>query len=228
MPPDDELEIKFASTVVLLRESDAGPEVLMLKRASKLAFFGGAWVFPGGKVEPEDGDVVHGLVDAARIAGARELFEEAGIRVEASGLVPFARWVTPPGRSRRFDTFYFAGCAPEGEVLLDLAESEDHRWLTPREALAASARGEIELPPPTFVTLSQLAELPDVKHACVTLAGQMMEYVPHPCQAADGGTIYLYAGDAGYDACDANTPGARHRLWAVDGSFRYERVALDS
>lgn len=222
---DDTQEIRFASTIVLLRDSDAGPEVLMLKRASKLAFFGGAWVFPGGKLEPEDGDVVHGLLDAARVAGARELFEEAGIQVRAEDLVPFSRWVTPPGRARRFDTFYFAVCAPQGEVQLDLTESDEHRWLTPKAALEASARGEIELPPPTYVTLSQLADLPDAKGACVTLAGEITEYVPHIAQVEGGGTVYLYAGDAGYETSDANAPGARHRLWASDGCWRYERHA---
>jgi 8-oxo-dGTP pyrophosphatase MutT (NUDIX family) len=222
---DDSQEIRFASTVVLLRDSAAGLETLMLKRASKLVFFGGAWVFPGGKVEPEDGDIVNGLLDAARVAGARELFEEAGIRVEPADLLPFARWITPPGRSRRFDTFYFAARAPDGdgEVTLDLRESDEHRWLTPTAALEARKRGEIELPPPTYVTLAQLTELSDVKQACVTLAGRMTEYVPHPCQVEGGGTVYLYAGDAGYEANDANVPGARHRLWAADGSWRYER-----
>jgi 8-oxo-dGTP pyrophosphatase MutT (NUDIX family) len=220
---DDAQQIRFASTVVVLRDSEAGLETLMLKRASKLAFFGGAWVFPGGKIEPEDGDLVHGLLDAARVAGARELFEEAGIQVESDDLVPFARWVTPPGRTRRFDTFYFAVCAPDAEVHLDLTESDEHRWLTPSAALEARARGEIELPPPTYVTVAQLAELPNVKQACVTLAARMMEYVPHPCQVEGGAIVYLYAGDAGYDTSDASVPGARHRLWAADGAWRYER-----
>lgn len=42
-----------AATVVPLRDGDAGLEVLMLRRNSR-GPFGGMWVFPGGKVEPED------------------------------------------------------------------------------------------------------------------------------------------------------------------------------
>jgi 8-oxo-dGTP pyrophosphatase MutT (NUDIX family) len=221
-----EQEIRFASTVVLLRDAQAGLETLMLKRASKLVFFGGAWVFPGGKIEPEDGDLVNGLLDAARVAGARELFEEAGIQVDSADLVPFARWVTPPGRTRRFDTFYFVVSGPDAEVKLDLTESDEHRWLTPAAALEARARGEIELPPPTYVTVAQLAEFTNVKQACAALADRMLEYVPHPSQLEGGGIVYLYAGDAGYDTNDANAPGARHRLWAADGSWRYERHGL--
>ena len=223
-PTDDDAQvIRFASTVVVLRDSDVGLETLMLKRASNLAFFGGAWVFPGGKIEPEDGDLVNGLLEAARVAGARELFEEAGIQVDADDLVPFARWITPPGRTRRFDTLYFAVCSPNTEVRLDLTESDEHRWLTPTAALEACDRGEIEVPPPTYVTLAQLAGLPDVKQACVRLAGDMTEYVPHPCQVEGGAIAYLYAGDAGYDTSDVGAPGARHRLWTADGSWRYER-----
>ena len=42
-----------AATVVLLRDSDESYEVLMLKKNSKITF-GGRWVFPGGKIDPED------------------------------------------------------------------------------------------------------------------------------------------------------------------------------
>ena len=44
-----------AATVLLVRDSkDEGIEVFLVERASK-ANFGGAFVFPGGKVDPEDG-----------------------------------------------------------------------------------------------------------------------------------------------------------------------------
>ena len=46
-------ELIPAATVVLLRNTDAGPEVLMLKKNSKITF-GGMWVFPGGKIDAAD------------------------------------------------------------------------------------------------------------------------------------------------------------------------------
>jgi len=81
-----------AATLILLRE---GLEVLMLQRAQTAAFLGGAYVFPGGSIDPQDllAHRVAGLTDAqasARlelpsgglayyVAAVRECFEEAGI-----------------------------------------------------------------------------------------------------------------------------------------------------
>lgn len=193
----------------------------MLKRASSLAFYGGAWVFPGGRVEPEDGDIEHALLDAARVAGVRELHEEAGLVVAPEQLVGFARWLTPPGRARRFDTFYFATRAPEAEVVLDPREADDYGWWVPARALEARERGEIELPPPTFVTLTQLATFRTVAEACETWGKRLFHYIPHPC-AVEGGHVYLYEGDAGYASRDPDAPGPRHRLCAIDDTWRYE------
>lgn len=46
--------IPHAATVLLLREGDAGLQVLLTKRAAGLSFMGGLWVFPGGRMEPSD------------------------------------------------------------------------------------------------------------------------------------------------------------------------------
>src|SRR6058998_293848 len=90
-----------AATVVLLRDGADGVEALMLRRDADLAFAGGAWVFPGGRIDPEDypegtdADDAEALLDAARNAAAREAMEEAGLVVDPSELVWFAHW-TPP------------------------------------------------------------------------------------------------------------------------------------
>jgi 8-oxo-dGTP pyrophosphatase MutT (NUDIX family) len=79
------------------------------------------------------------------------------LRLATDRLVYFAHWVTPEGLPLRFDTRFFAAPMPEGQE----AEGDDHemislRWLAPREALDAHARGEISLRNPTVRNLMLL------------------------------------------------------------------------
>ena len=91
------INLRPAATVVVVRDSPAGPEVFMVRRHEGNAFMGGAHVFPGGRVDAADHDAhpawCDGLGHAARqisllppaeaaayhVAAARELFEEAGV-----------------------------------------------------------------------------------------------------------------------------------------------------
>ncbi len=58
--------IRLAATAVLLRNSEQGLETLLLRRNAKLAFAGGAWVFPGGAIdEPEIRPVMPDATTAA-------------------------------------------------------------------------------------------------------------------------------------------------------------------
>ncbi len=87
-PPDPAIA---AATVVLLRDAPTGWELLLLERHANTAFAGGAMVFPGGRVDPGDAAVAgdpalatgFATLDAtdaaARVAAARETFEEAGV-----------------------------------------------------------------------------------------------------------------------------------------------------
>ena len=91
-------DVRPASTVVLLRQGAGGPEVFLVRRHRAIAFMGGAYVFPGGRVEEADADdawstVADGLAAALgrmpaeeprvalafHVAAARETFEEAGV-----------------------------------------------------------------------------------------------------------------------------------------------------
>lgn len=219
----NELKAADAATVVLMRSpiAGAGLEVLLLRRSTQLAFYGGAWVFPGGRVDADDGGAGH-PERTARLCGVRELAEECGLVVEPDELVPFARWLTPPGRPRRFDTWYFAARAPAGTVHVDGGEIDAHRWMTPTAAIAARAEGQIELPPPTFVTLAQLAAFsdPDATHAALRMS-EVQRFVPRPCEV-EGGVVYLYEDDAGYLARDPMQHGTRHRLSALATGWSYE------
>ncbi len=85
-----------AATVILVRQPGAGaPEILMMQRGDGLAFAGGALVFPGGRVDAADLVIARdpmlafgfdNLDDddaAARVACAREAFEETGVLLTA-------------------------------------------------------------------------------------------------------------------------------------------------
>ncbi len=93
-----------AATVVLLRAGRAMPEVLLLRRSSKLAFHGGAWVFPGGRVDLDAGESADDA--GARRAAVREAHEEAGLVLDPAALVPLSHWTTPEGQPRRFATWF--------------------------------------------------------------------------------------------------------------------------
>lgn len=221
-------EIKPAATVVLLRDAAEGIEILYLRRNSELAFFGGAWVFPGGRIDPQDfersgnGD----LQQAARHAAVRETAEEANIELSPEQFVLFSEWTTPPGRPRRFRTWFFlaqvGAQADSHEVEVDGGEIHDYRWMHPRAALEARGKGEVELPGPTFVTTSLLTEFA-TSEAALSAArqAQPMVYLPKTMDVP-GGRCSLYHGDAGYDSADPSLPGVRHRLHMVEQGWWYE------
>lgn len=221
MPP------RPAATVVALRDSDQGSEVLLVQRAKRDGS-AGIWVFPGGKVESEDGviDEAHPAqaLGAARRAGVRETEEEAGFRLEASALGLIARWITPPVARKRFDTWFFATHVERTvEVTVDGGEICDHRWMRPERILEARLAGGLDLAPPTFVTIHWLAEYQNVRAAMDGLVRESVPKIePNICRIENGACI-LYPGDAGYEASDMHLPGGRNRLWSVEGTLRYER-----
>jgi 8-oxo-dGTP pyrophosphatase MutT (NUDIX family) len=215
-----------AATVVLLRDGADGGEVLLVRRSERLTFHGGAWVFPGGRIDPQDYAAVPDtgdILSAARVAAAREAWEEAGVVVEPSDLVVFTRWVTPALLPKRFDAWFFVGRACGDGVRVDGGEIQAHCWMRPGDALAAQRAGGMDLPPPTFVTLDWLSRYRTADEMVSAVAGRPVETFVPRLYTVDGGACTLYAGDAGYETGDLQCTGPRHRLWMVDSGWRYER-----
>ncbi len=214
-----------AATVILLRDHSNGLETLMLKKTSKIAF-GGMWVFPGGRVDPAD---AHGLADdddlgAARVAAAREAAEEASLHVDSGALVPFSHWTPPPVQPRRFITWFFVASAPASQVVIDDGEIRDHEWMTPETALAKRDAGEIEIAPPTYVSLFELARWRSVTEALEAAAARPPERFATQIAVQAEGPVALWHGDAGWEAGDVAAAGPRHRLTMVKGGvWSYER-----
>jgi 8-oxo-dGTP pyrophosphatase MutT (NUDIX family) len=217
-----------AATVVLLRDGSDGVETLMLRRDSKLAFAGGAWVFPGGRIDPEDypggvlSDDEDAVLAAARTAAVREAMEEAGLAVDPERLVWFAHWTPGAIAARRFSTWFFLGPAPDGQVVVDDGEIREAQWIRPADALARRESGEIELIPPTWVTLHRLADATSTDAACRAAAEREPDiHVTHIARV-EGGIASLWEGDVAYDDLDTAKPGPRNRLLMLDSGWRLE------
>ncbi|MEJ7651057.1 MAG: NUDIX hydrolase [Nakamurella sp.] len=169
------------------------------------------------------------------VAAARELFEETGVllaqlrpedaeRLEdvaahrlsfaqlldgralrADLLRPWARWVTPPGQTRRYDTFFLLAASPEGQhARLLTTEAHAGTWYQPAEALAAGHRGELALLPPTVAMLEELAEVPSVDHA-LALERRVLTVTPEVISAA-GEPLRVRVGDREVAAIGVRTP----------------------
>lgn len=220
------LEVRPAATVALLRERPAGMEILLLRRQSALAFAAGMWVFPGGRIDPEDYDASDSdVLAAARRAAVREAMEEAAVAVDPDALVYFAHWTTPAneGSLRRFATWFFvAGLDGEHVVQVDGGEIDDHQWLRPADAIAAHRRREMALMPPTYAALHEMA-------ACNNIAEVLALYRTRNVVAIEPRVfkqpnfIAVYPGDVAYEGGDPLVPGARHRSWINENGVHYER-----
>jgi 8-oxo-dGTP pyrophosphatase MutT (NUDIX family) len=215
-----------AATVILLREAADELETLMLRRNSKIAF-GGMWVFPGGRVDPEDAQGLPPGDDLAiaRVAAAREAREEAGVALRPEDLLPLSHWTPPPIAPKRFLTWFFVASAPEGRVAIDHGEIREYAWMSASDAFARRDQGEIELAPPTFVTLHTLARWRKVDAALEALRARRRlarnrRRGPGPAPPADDGAagLAVRAGRGlGLREAGQGTQPPRAQAWGSEG-----------
>jgi 8-oxo-dGTP pyrophosphatase MutT (NUDIX family) len=181
-----------AATVILLRGGAEALEVLLVKRNPSQRFMGGAWVFPGGAVDPDEDH---------RLAGVREVAEETGITLSDPGaLVKFSQWITPAEVKIRFDTHFYLAAVPAGaEARADGAETVDLGWFTPVGALDAYTREEITLVFPTIKTLQRLAPFPSADELLDWARGRTVVAV-QPRVVTDGEVArVVLPGEPGYE-----------------------------
>jgi 8-oxo-dGTP pyrophosphatase MutT (NUDIX family) len=233
-PPAEHTDegIPIAATVVLVRDATPGPEVLLVERP-KTGSFPGAWVFPGGRLEPVDGAPAEDEERAARRAAVRETSEETGLAVDPRALVALSRWHPPPGIPVRIRTWFFLAPAPRGDLVLAPDEIVAAQWRTPAEALAEHGRGERTLFPPTWVTLHGLRGHSDARSLLAFADRRGVELFETRVLAGAGGPVMLWREDADYGADagvaasaradGAGSDGRRHRLRTGALPWVYER-----
>ncbi len=258
-----------SASVVLLRDAGEDLEVFLLRRHAQSDVLGGAYVFPGGKVDaedrewagrldraPEDLHALLGEPDLATdeaaglfVTAIRELFEEAGVllanvtplqaseawaalrqgprfdellapmglRLSASALQPWSRWITPALSSvgrKRFDTRFFIAALPPGQQARhDNHEATESLWLAPRAALRQYWDGLMELAPPQILGLSHLARHRSVASVLATAAQRTPPCIRPEPRDAEGLRVLCYPGDPWHSEPRQLLPGPTRLTW---------------
>ncbi len=264
-----------AATVLVVRDSPNGPEVFFVKRAAGVRFMGGAYVFPGGRLDPEDADpAVACDLDAAtcaqrlgdddpararalHVAALRECLEESGLLLSAApvdadvvdalrsalvprerptlaallqthgvtlscaALIPWSRWVTPRQETKRFDARFFVARAPSdvSRAQHDGGETVASGWLTPADAIAKARAGEIVLAPPTWRTLAEIADAPDVAALLNVAHSPSVAWEPSVLAVDDTFAVLLPDDPDHPEALSTPRPGLPTRFTYRDGTW---------
>lgn len=177
-------------------------------------------------------------VDAAGVARAQQLLREGrsfdemlamlNLRLAASRLQPWSRWITPSlggVMRKRFDTRFFIAAVPEGQVARhDDHEATDSAWLAPREALRQYWDGLIELAPPQIMSLAHLARYDTVRAALEHARQRPPPVVLPEAFEHDGVRIMCYPGDELHTVRERALPGPtrlqyRNRRFEPSGGF---------
>ncbi len=258
--------IRAAATVVMLRDAPGGLEVFMIRRHGLSDVLGGAYVFPGGKVDAGDAllDMATHLDEAPErlhavlgetgldplaaagmyVTALREAFEETGVlyaegaghaiaaqatallregrafdelvallglRLNASQLTPWSRWITPLVPSvtnKRFDTRFFVASVPNGQQAShDNHEATESVWLAPRVALQQYWDRAIELAPPQIMSLAHLAHHDSVDSVLAQARARLPPVIqPEPFDI-DGTRVLCYPGDQQHPVPERALPG---------------------
>ena len=121
------------------------------------------------------------------------------LTLATDALVYFAHWITPETQPLRFDTRFFAAAMAEGqEAVADEREITEVRWLAPREAIDANARGQLSLRNPTVKNLELFDGAPTVAAALERLNGRDVRTIlPRVIIEGDKRRVLL-PGDPGY------------------------------
>ena len=128
---------------------------------------------------------------------------EAGLVLRADLLRPWANWVTPEAEAKRYDAQFFLAELPRGQRADgDTSEAQDAGWQRPADALEDWKQGRSRLVPPTWATLTELAE-------CASVADAMgrertITKITPKVVRDDGGLRVVLPGHPAYDSAPAH------------------------
>jgi 8-oxo-dGTP pyrophosphatase MutT (NUDIX family) len=135
-----------------------------------------------------------------------------GLSIDASALLPFARWVPQFHAVRRFDTLFYVAESPPGEWRPQVIEGEcaSAEWVDPGEILQRERSGTARLIFPTRRTLERLAQHDSIAAIRADAAAHPVEAISPWIEERDGERFITIPGHLGF-------PVTQERL---DGQWR--------
>jgi 8-oxo-dGTP pyrophosphatase MutT (NUDIX family) len=144
----EQVPLRDAATVVLLRDGADGPEAFLLTRVREMAFAAGMTVFPGGRVEESDAALPMTGADTAALAvrfgcpeptarallgaAARETFEETGVLLTVPAPTSTADELAVARTEVEAGRLAFAELLADEGLAVDAAALRPwSRWVTP-------------------------------------------------------------------------------------------------
>jgi 8-oxo-dGTP pyrophosphatase MutT (NUDIX family) len=147
-----------AAAVAFVRDTDHGIEVYLSRRPAHFRYYPGAFVFPGGRLDPGDSDI--------RATAQREVREEIGIDIDPNLLVPLRNIHTSAHAGPVYHMLTFAyPAAGEFNTSLNTDEVDEELWITAHEAI-----DRFELPYQIRAAVFTIAQFRTVAELLRTLA----------------------------------------------------------
>ncbi|MCB0990678.1 MAG: NUDIX hydrolase [Acidimicrobiales bacterium] len=166
-----------------------------------------------------DTGTTHDVVERLRAVAADdpgrfvETLEAEGVTLDLTSLHEIARFTTPVGPPRRFDTRFFLAAAPEGQVAThDQGETVDLAWIEPAEAIARWRAEQMPIMPVTVRMLSCLARFETAAEALSVAASRPATQKVRIADP-DGEYRVLMPGESGYDEAEIQIDHGWVRLW---------------
>jgi hypothetical protein len=175
----------------------------------------------------EETGVLYAPVDAATAGRAQGLLREGhrfgetlaalDLRLSATSLQPWSRWVTPLVGGvirKRFDTRFYVAAVPAGQdTVHDMREATESLWLAPRAELLQYWDGLIELAPPQIMSLAHLSRHADVASVLAEARGRRPPCIQPEAFEEDGTRVICYPGDERHSVRERALPGPTRLHW---------------
>jgi 8-oxo-dGTP pyrophosphatase MutT (NUDIX family) len=139
----------------------------------------------------EDWEQDRGALVERRLAFSDFLLRR-GLVLRTDLLAAWAHWITPEFEPRRYDTRFFLAAMPVGQRTRDVSGEADHvTWMRPSDALAGVEAGQMEMLPPTSVTLRELSAYTGVDAAIAAAERREITAILPGVERVDGELYFV-------------------------------------